>query len=170
MWVRQWRTSFAPDGRLSTRRRHSSESADAFRAPAVLAARSVRRSSAAAVRQRFGRGKTKERWRRLRVVLARPGCVGACTKGLSVAAAALRRRIHRAVCSGEGGRRADGPVRRCSGRPRAMCACVCVLSPGIMCGGVLGSFSPHLVRVYARARHNTPSRGDCRASKCARLW
>lgn len=69
---------------------------------------------------------------RVVVVLARPGCVGACTKGLSVAAAALRRRFHYrpAPCALE--REGEGPTDLCDGAagapvlPRAR---VCVRPP-----------------------------------------
>lgn len=74
----------------------------------------------------------KEQRRRVRVVvvLARPGCVGACTKGLSVAAAALRRRFHyrSAPCALE--REGEGPTDLCDGAAGAPCrhvrACVYV--------------------------------------------
>lgn len=125
MGLRHWRTSFAPHSRRGSERgagtRVKRQTRSELRRCWPPGAEEAR-SRPAAVRPGKDEGAKR---RRLRVVLARPGCVGACTKGLSVAAAALRRRIHRAVCSGEGGRRADGPVRRCSGRPRAMCACVC---------------------------------------------
>lgn len=75
------------------------------------------------------------------------GCVGACTKGLSVAAA-LRRKKNTNPCRAleREGRRADGPVRRCSGRAAACSRTEPAAATPRMCALRAGSFLP--VRVF----------------------